>query len=95
MNHIPPFQVEPNKHAPNEVVFDSDASESESSDDEDANELDFQPQPHKDPNSYAWLLLRFACVVQFIENLKRFLSVSGFELAGGQASLSIHLIGFF
>lgn len=52
------------------------------SDDEDLGDLDTQTKPHKDPNSYAWLLIRFACVVQHIESLKRFLSVAGFEQSG-------------
>jgi hypothetical protein len=75
-------KVEPARHAANEVIFDSDASESDSSDDEDFNEIDSQAKPHKDPNSYAWLLIRFACVIQHTENLRRFLSVAGFEQSG-------------
>ncbi|KAI6176952.1 hypothetical protein M3Y97_00854600 [Aphelenchoides bicaudatus] len=84
--HIVQFfaeKVEPNRHAANEVIFDSDAESDASSDDEEYDDIDTQTKPHKDPNSYAWLLIRFACVVHQLDNLKRFLSVSGFEQSDG------------
>jgi hypothetical protein len=76
------------------VIFDSDAESDCSEDEEDLGELDTQTKPHKDPNSYAWLLIRFACVVQQLDNLKRFLAVSGFELSGNLAQIENLLYAF-
>ncbi|CAD5215760.1 unnamed protein product [Bursaphelenchus okinawaensis] len=75
-------KVAPDPKAPNEVVFDSDQSESDLSDDEDQFDINLEvmTRPHKDPNSYAWLLIRFSCVLQQIERLKNFLQVAGFEI---------------
>ncbi|CAD5221721.1 unnamed protein product [Bursaphelenchus xylophilus] len=75
-------KIPPDPRAPNEVIFDSDQSESDTSDEEDQFDLDLEvmTKPHKDPTSYAWLLIRYACIVQQIERLKKFLQVAGFEM---------------
>lgn len=82
-------KVVPDQRLPNAVVFDSDESEPESSDDEaDDLDLDIMARPHKDPNSYAWLLVRFACLVQQVQRLTHFLGVAGFDSNGKSANIA-------
>ncbi|KAI6235649.1 hypothetical protein M3Y95_00074000 [Aphelenchoides besseyi] len=83
--HIVQFYAEKVENGPNNNTsgtdFNSDDSESDLSDDEENFDVNQEIRPHKDPNSYAWLLMRFAAVAQESENLKRFLRVAGFEIS--------------
>lgn len=89
-------KVQPDNHAPNEVIFDSDQSESDFSDEEDDfdKDLEIMAKPHKDPSSYAWLLIRFACVTQQYERLKQFIQVAGFDFSGNFFIWIINLLCF-
>ena len=84
-SHTKRLQVAPDRSASNEVFIDSDDCDSDASDED--NVYDIGARPHRDPNSFAWILLRAACVAKQIANLKRFLVVAGFKPSGLSKSL--------
>ncbi len=46
---------------------------------------------HSDPNSYAWTLIRYACVKLAQTTLERFIAMAGIELPGNAVCISTHM----
>ncbi|KAK0411859.1 hypothetical protein QR680_005883 [Steinernema hermaphroditum] len=69
------------------VEYDSDESLSDDDDESESGDLDFEPPAHNSPNSYAWILMRLACVHMQLFRLSHFLSLAGFD-AGDLPGLS-------
>ena len=76
-----------------EVDSNADDSEDEADDDEDDMEDDdpfsnvhrFTKEEnveHSNPHSFAWNMMRHACIILAQQNLERFLSMAGIEFSG-------------
>lgn len=62
---------------------DMASDEEDEEDDEKRSEVDYsENREHANPNSYAWILMRLALVVQQTIRFKQFLKMAGFEVSG-------------
>ena len=76
-----------------EIDSTADSDNDEFSEEEDDDPFSNAPpkdenNQHSDPNSYAWCLMRYACITLAQGILEKFLSVAGVE-SSGESSLEI------
>ena len=77
-----------------DIEVDSNAEDSDDENDNDEDDLDDDPfsnvrafakdenVEHSNPHSFAWCLMRHACIVLAQQNLEKFLSMAGIEYSG-------------
>ena len=85
-----------------DIDVDSNAEDSDDDNDDDDDDLDDDPfsnvrafakdenVEHSNPHSFAWCLMRHACIVLAQQNLEKFLSMAGIEYSGKLTFFVIH-----